>query len=41
MIIINENQDIFKSTEYVDESVEGAIEDHHIDELQKLAELQL
>lgn len=32
---------LFSSTEYVDESVDGAIEDHHINELHKFAELSI
>jgi hypothetical protein len=34
-------ESLFNSTEYVDESVDGAIEDHHINELHKFAELSI
>jgi len=34
-------ESLFSSTEYVDETVDGAIEDHHINELHKFAELSI
>ena len=35
------SESLFSSTEYVDETVDGAIEDHHINELHKFAELSI
>ena len=32
---------LFNTIEYVDEGVDGSIEDHHIDELHKFAELSI